>query len=326
MRPSSACISPLLAVVMLTPHAGCNRSVSPESDMRKDKNRIRIVCTTTMIEDLARRLVGDTAEVYGVMRAGEDPHTYNVRPRDGEKIATADLVLTNGYHLEATLDKVIQNNASGRVVALAELAVTQPLGSLDEDEATAPDPHCWMSVNHFRGYVQHARDALTAVDPANAALYRERAGEYDRELQALDAWIRTELSSIPENQRVIVTSHDAFQYLAQAYGLDVRAMIGISTAEAPRPREIEKIEALINDRGVKALFIETSTSATLNTLVKKSAAATGARIGGTLYSDSLDEPGKPAGSYIGMMRHNVSTIADSLKHTPPANQEGATAP
>ena len=186
MRPSSACIRLLLVVVTLHPHAGCER-VSPESDIRKDKSRIRIVCTTTMIEDMTRRLVGDAADVIGVMRAGEDPHIYNVRPRDAEEIAEADLVLTNGYHLEATLDKVIRNNATGKVVPLAERSVPRPLGSPGTDEISAPDPHCWMSVDHFRGYVQHARDALTAVDPANAALYWRRAGEYDKELKALDA-------------------------------------------------------------------------------------------------------------------------------------------
>ena len=326
MRLPSACVVPLLLAFV----GGCSDRVGSSSAHRSDaadrNDRLQIVCTTTMIEDLARRLVGDTADVHGLMRAGEDPHIYNVRPWDAEKIATADLILTNGYHLEATLDKVIRNNATGRVVPLAELAVPQPLGSLDAAEITAPDPHCWMSVDHFRRYAQHARDALIATDPAHAALYRERASQYDSELRDLDHWIQNEFATIPENQRVIVTSHDAFQYLAEAYGLDVRAMIGISTAEAPRPQEIEKIEALIKDRDVKAVFIETSTSATLNTLVKKSAAATGAKIGGTLYSDSLDEPDKPAGSYTGMMRHNVSTIASALSKRKDSKPEGANLP
>ena len=304
---------------------GCERTAQIPADRTNNTQRVHIVCTTTMIEDLAQHLAGGAADVTGIMRAGEDPHVYNVRPRDAEQIARADIILTNGHHLESTLEKVIHNNATGPVVALAEKAVPHPLGSSDDAGGGAPDPHCWMSVTHFRGYLQHALDALIAVDPENADTYRNKAREYDAELQDLDTCIKNQITSIPADKRVIVTSHDAFQYLAEAYGLDVRAMVGISTAEAPRPQEIEKIESLIRNRNVKAVFIETSTSSTLNTLVKKSAAATGATIGGTLYSDSLDEPGEPAGSYVGMMRHNVSAIAGALGE-PAASGQGATTP
>ena len=300
--------------------AGCERTGNlPDSSTNQ---QLQIVCTTTMIEDLARNLAGNTANVIGVMRAGEDPHVYNVRPRDAEQIASADIIFTNGHHLESTLEKVIQNNAKGIVIPLAERAVPNPLGSIDTADNGAPDPHCWMSVTNFRKYLKHALDGIVAADPENAVAYRKNAEQYDTKLKELDAWIKTQIELIPAERRVIVTSHDAFQYLAQAYGLDVRAMIGISTAEAPRPQEIEEIEAVIRNRNVKALFIETSTSSTLNTLVKKSARATGATIGGTLYSDSLDEPGKPAGSYIGMMRHNVSAISNALGQKTADREQG----
>jgi len=317
-RPPSPTLLLLLGFACFL--GGCDGTAKTSAKREEMKStqatkRLQIVCTTTMIDDLTRILAADVADVRGLMRPGEDPHIYNVRPRDAEQIAQADLVLTNGYHLESTLDKVIKNNATGQVVALAELAVPEPLGNTSEQDAGAPDPHCWMSVSNFQGYLQHARDALIAADPDHADAYRDNARKYDAQLHKLDQWIQAQFASIPARQRVIVTSHDAFQYLAQDYGLDMRAIIGISTAEAPRPQEIERIEALIKDREVKALFIETSTSSTLNTLVKKSAAATGAKIGGTLYSDSLDEPNKPAGSYIGMMHHNVSAIAGALGNT-----------
>lgn len=307
----------LIAIFLI--HGGCSdrpEGAATQSISREDApelQRLKIVCTTTMIEDLARILAADVADVQGLMRPGEDPHIYNVRPRDAEQIAQADLVLTNGYHLESTLDKVIKNNATGRVVALAELAVPEPLGSPSERDSGAPDPHCWMSVSNFQGYLQHARDALIAADPDHAVAYRNNARKYDAQLRELDQWIQAQLALIPAQQRVIVTSHDAFNYLADAYDIDVRAIVGISTAQSPRPQDIENIEAIIKDRDVRAVFVETSVSSTLNTLVKKSAAATGAKIGGTLYSDSLDEPGKPAGSYLGMMNHNVSTIVDALR-------------
>ena len=323
-----AFLFPAILLLLFALSSGCEHSGKIST---RNTNRLQIVCTTTMIEDLVRNLVGETADVTGIMRAGEDPHIYNVRPRDAEQIADADIVFTNGYHLESTLEKVIQNNATGPVVALAEQAVPKPLGSIVDEASAAPDPHCWMSVPYFRGYLQHALDGLISIDADNAEAYRANARQYDDQLQSLDMWIKNQITSIPADKRVIVTSHDAFQYLAQAYGLDVRAMIGISTAEAPRPQEIESIEALIRNRKVKALFIETSTSSTLNTLVKKSAAATGATIGGVLYSDSLDEPGEPAGSYLGMMRHNVSAITDALGHSPlkhkkQQDQQGANNP
>ncbi len=304
----------LVAIFLL--HGGCTerpegaatQATSPGD--APEIQRLKIVCTTTMIEDLARNLVGNAADVSGIMRAGEDPHIYDVRPQDAEKIAEADLVFTNGFHLEATLGNIIKNNARGTVIPLAEKAVAKPLIGIDD--SGAPDPHCWMNVDYFRGYLGHALEALIMEDPANESYYRDNARRYDAQLSELDAWIKKQLASVPRGRRVMVTSHDAFQYFADANDIEVQAMVGISTAEAPRPQEIEKLEKLIRDRNVRALFLETSVSPTLNTLVQKSAEATGAKIGGILYSDSLDMPSQPAGTYLGMMRHNTSTIVQAL--------------
>lgn len=275
------------------------------------EDRVTVVCTTTMIADLANQLAGDHVDVRGIMKPGEDPHVYDVRPRDAELLAEADLVLTNGFHLEATLDRIAKKHTPGKVVALAEVAVTEPLSGTDNK--AAPDPHCWMSVPYFRGYAKAALDALIEVDPAHADEFRANAKRYDAELAELDTWIRKEMATVPRDRRVIVTSHDAFGYLGQAYEVDVHAVIGISTEQAPRPQDIEALEAMIREKGIRALFIETSVSATLNELVKKTAKATGVNIGGTLYSDSLGDTGTPAGTYTGMMRHNVSTIVNALK-------------
>ncbi len=291
------------------PEATATQSISREE--APEPQRLKIVSTTTMIEDLVRNLVGNAADVSGIMRAGEDPHIYDARPRDAEQIAEADLVFTNGFHLEATLTNIIKNNAQGTVIPLAEKAVAKPL--MGNDKSGAADPHCWMNVDYFRGYLGHALEALISADPANESYYRDNAARYDAQLAELDPWIKNQIASVPKGRRVMVTSHDAFQYFADAYDIEVRAMIGISTAEAPRPQEIEKLEKLIRDRKVQALFLETSVSPTLNALIQKSAEATGANIGGTLYSDSLDQPSQPAGTYLGMMRHNTSTIVQALQ-------------
>lgn len=292
------CLSAWLAVAS----AGCQKPAD---------ERLTIACTTTMIADLARNLAGDLAEVKAIMKPGEDPHIYDVRPRDAQTLSQADLVLMNGFHLEATLGHIVENNAKGVVVALAEKAVAKPLAS--ENNTGAPDPHCWMNVEYFRGYAEYARDALIEVDPDHADTYRKNAERYIAKLDKLAAWVRQQVASVPRERRVMVTSHDAFEYLGAAYDIDVYGMIGISTEQAARPQDIEKLQAMIRERGVRAMFIETSVSETLNNLVRKSAEATGAKIGGTLYSDSLGEEGTPGGTYIGMMQHNISTIVEALK-------------
>ena len=300
----------VLAVLAFACTTGTTPILAQEPDARGE--RIRVVCTTTIIADLARQIAGDAAEVHSIMKPGEDPHVYDVRPRDVQLIAQADLLLINGLHLEATLLHVIDNNTGDTPVAkLAEAPGITPLRS--DRYRGAPDPHCWFNVHYFRIYAEGVRDALVAADPKNAEIYHARATAYIEKLDDLHAWVGAQLQEIPRERRVMVTSHDAFQYLGQAYDVDVYAVIGISTEQQPRPGDIERLESLVRDRGVRALFIETSVSQTLNTIVKKIAQSTGAAIGGTLYSDSLGPPESPAGTYLGMVRHNVDAIVEALR-------------
>jgi len=273
--------------------------------------RLRVVCTTTMIADLAHQIAGDHAEIIGIMKVGEDPHVYDVRPRDAMTISEADLVLMNGLHLESTLGDVIAQHAQGPVVALAESPAIKPRGLLNNGTG-APDPHCWFNVEYFKVYAERTRDALVAADPAHADEYERHAAAYLAELDSLHQWVASELQRIPAEQRVIVTSHDAFAYYGECYGVEVHAVIGISTEEQARAGHVRELEQLVSHRGVKALFIETSVQATLNDLVRKVAENTGAAIGGTLYSDSLGPPDSEAGTYIGMVRHNTRTIVEAL--------------
>ncbi len=274
--------------------------------------KVRVVCTTTMIADLAREIVGDRAEIRGIMKPGEDPHVYDVRPRDVQLIADADVVLMNGLHLESTLEHIIKNNASDAIVArLAESPRIAPLAS--EQVRGAPDPHCWFNVEYFRVYAERARDALMKADPVHGEMYSRRAGNYIEKLDHLHAWVRERIDTIPREQRVMVTGHDAFQYFGRAYSVDVFAVIGISTEQQPKPRDIARLESIVRERNVRALFVETSVSQTLNQIVKKIAKRTGVKIGGTLFSDSLGEPETAAGTYVGMVRRNVETIVDALR-------------
>ena len=276
-----------------------------------DLEQVDIVATTTIIEDLTRRLAGDRLTVHGIMRPGEDPHIYRPRPNDAERIHRARLVLKNGLNLEETLGRIIQQQATGRVVALAEDERITTLEDLED--AAAPDPHCWFNVAYFMYYVENARDALIELDPDNADHYTRRAAEYLEELEQLHAWVTEQIASIPQERRVMVTGHDAFQYFSRAYDIEVHALIGISTEQQPRPGDMQQLEQLVRDRGVRALFFETSVSPALNRAIEQIADATGARIGGELYSDSLGGPDSPAPTYIDMVRHNVQTIVKALK-------------
>lgn len=306
----------LLIVLFAALLAGCGKSngtTTKDKDSGDAAKKTMVVCTTTMIADLANNIAGDLATVKGMMKTGEDPHTYKIKAQDADTLASAGLVLANGFHLEGPLVAVIGNNAEGKVAQLAELAVKEPLRSEEEGGGDLPDPHCWMSVENFIGYTEHARDALAKADPENADKYRANAEKYIGELKELDTWIKAEFAKVPRENRVMITSHDAFQYLAAAYGIEVHAMIGISTEQRALAQDIEKLEAMIKEKGIRAMFVETSVSDTLNNLVRKSAEEAGVKVGGTLYSDSLDEPGKDAGTYIGMMKHNVSTIVAALQ-------------
>jgi manganese/zinc/iron transport system substrate-binding protein len=307
------CAGCLLAVGWGT-LAGCSRSPAGSGEPPQ-ADQVRVVCTTTMIADLARQLAGQDAEVSGIMRVGEDPHIYEVRPRDAQQIAAADLVLLNGLHLESTLLHVVEHSARGKVVALAEDPRIEPAAGPRKAEgaATAPDPHCWFNVQYFRVYAERACDALCEVDPGHAAAYRQRAAEYLKQLDELHGWVQQQVDDVPRPGRVIVTSHDAFAYYGRAYGIDVYAVIGISTEQQPKPQDVVRLEELVRSRGVKALFIETSVSKTLNDIVQRIAANTGVRIGGTLYSDSLGAPDTEAGTYLGMVRHNTRTIVEALR-------------
>ena len=295
--------------------AGCGQSPDQSGLSPAPRGKVGVVCTITMITDMTQRIAGDDADVTGLMKVGEDPHVYEVRPRDAQQIATADLLVLNGLHLESTLLHVVEHNARGRVIKLAEDPRIKPLGWKPQgDGATAAsDPHCWFNVPYFRVYAEQVRDALCEVDPAHAEGYQQRADKYLAELDELHAWVKQQVDRVPETQRVIVTSHDAFAYYGQAYDIEVHAVIGITTDQQPKPQDVVQLEKLVRGRGVKALFIETSVSKTLNDIVERVADNAGARIGGALYSDSFGAPGTEAGSYVDMVRHNTRTIVEALR-------------
>lgn len=272
-----------------------------------------VVCTTTMIADLAKSLAGDRLQVACIMKPGEDPHIYTPRPTDALLIRKASLVLTNGLHLEGTLAKIIDNNLTGKAikVSLADDPRVKPLES--QQYQGAPDPHCWFDIAFFKVYAERCRDAMIAIDPAGKEMFAKAADDYVRQLDEMERYIKQQLATIPQQQRVLITSHDAFQYFGRAYDIEVHALVGISTEQEPKPQDVEALIQLVSSRKVKAVFVETSVSERLNNLVRKVSSKAEIQIGGSLYSDSLAEENTPAATYLGMMRHNVDTIVKALR-------------
>ncbi len=278
--------------------------------------RIRVVATTGPISDIVQAIAGERVTLRTMLGPGIDPHTYIATESDLFALQEAALILYNGLHLEANLARVFEGiKRSGRipVIAVAE-AIPEGLLLAWQDGDKAYDPHVWHDPQRWRYAVEAVRDALIAVDPAGSALYWQRSEQYLADLQALDTELRIMAERIPLEQRILVTAHDAFQYFGHAYGFRVEAVQGISTAAEASAADIRALTELVVTHRVPAIFVETSVSSRTIEAVQSAARAVGheVRIGGELYSDSLGDPDGPAGTYFGMMLHNMQTIVTAL--------------
>lgn len=307
----------LMAIVVLAALVSCGNPAGPPDA----QSPLRIVSTTGMIADAARAVAGDKAEVAALMGAGVDPHLYKPTRSDMAQISEAGIVFYNGLHLEGKMiDALVRAATSGRKV----FAVTE---SLDESVLLEPpgfdgnyDPHVWMDPVAWSRAVEVVRDKLIENDSANADQYTANAAAYLAELTALHDYAERVLNSVPESSRVLVTAHDAFNYFGRRYGFEVVGIQGISTESEAGVRDIEAIIDLLVERRIGAVFVETTVAQrNIEALIA------GAErqdhtvlIGGSLYSDAMGAAGSYEGSYIGMIDHNVTTIARALGGEAPA--------
>jgi zinc/manganese transport system substrate-binding protein len=280
-------------------------------------NLLQVASFSTVLTEIAQQVGGDHVIVAGLVRPGQDPHEYQPTPDDLREAANAKLILLSGKHLEHYLDKV-QQATGGKAESLA---VGDALASLkmkmDPDEkakASADrngmieDPHWWNSVVNVEKATVIVRDELIKVDLANRAVYDGNAKAYLAKLGELDQWAKRKVAELPRDKRKLVTSHDAFQYLAKDYGFKVYAIEGVSTETEPSDRHIAELIDEIRKEQVKAIFLENTLNPKVSVEIIKE---TGAKIGGTLYADGLGEG--DGSTYDGMVRHNIATIVDSLK-------------
>lgn len=274
-----------------------------------------VVCTVGMITDIVTHVAGNNAEVEGIIGEGVDPHLYKPTRMDVVKLSQAEVIFYNGLMLEGKMgDVLIRMARNGKPV----FAVTEEI--LDQgdyvitDEEEHYDPHVWMDVAGWMRAVDVVIEALSSFDSANAGYYVANGKRYLEQLKALDDYAKKAIATIPENQRVLVTAHDAFSYMGRAYGLEVRGIQGLSTESEAGVQDIENLIDFLVERNIPAVFVETSVADKNVRALVEGAMSRGHSlvIGGELFSDAMSASGTYEGTYIGMIDHNITTITRAL--------------
>jgi manganese/zinc/iron transport system substrate-binding protein len=317
----------LALIGVLSLALGCERqrnAGTPSEDLSGRK--IRVVATTGMVADLVREIGRERVEVTGLMGPGVDPHLYKASEGDVIRMAAADVIFYNGLHLEGKMAEVFERMGKRvRTVAVTDGIPRARLLSPPEFQG-AYDPHVWFDVSLWANSVSQGVQALIEMDPKHAERYRANASAYLERLSELDGYVRTQAARVPPRQRVLITAHDAFNYFGRAYGFEVRGLQGISTVAEAGTADIRALVRLILANRIPAVFVETSVPIRYIEALQEAVDAGGfrLRIGGSLYSDALGDPGTEEGTYIGMVRHNIDTIVGALAGPVPAVEPGST--
>lgn len=267
--------------------------------------RLNVVASFTILGDFVRTIGGDRVKVTTLVGPDSDVHVYTPAPSDAKRIADAKLVIVNGLGLEGWLPRLVQSSGSKATVVTASTEIAPlKLGS-------AADPHAWQSVPNAKIYVTDIANALAAAAPDDAELFRAQAKAYLEKLEALDREVREAVAKIPPERRKVISTHDAFGYFAAEYGIQFIAPLGVSTETEPSARDIAGIIGQIKAQKIPAVFLENISD---DRLIRRIAAETGAKVGGTLISDGLTGEKGPAPTYIDMVRHNIKALTSALDH------------
>jgi manganese/zinc/iron transport system substrate-binding protein len=290
--------------------AACGRGAVAEED-----GRLYVVTTTGQIADTAAIVGGEHVRVDGLMGPGTDPHLYKASARDVDKLRAADVVFYNGLFLEAQMEEILEQMAERQTVVAVSSGIDPAELLPSASYADEYDPHIWFDVALWMQTVEQARDTLMEVDPAHAADYEANAAAYLAELAALDEYVRAQAATIPAEQRVLITAHDAFNYFGRAYGFEVLGLQGISTAAEAGTADVQNLAEFITGRRIPAVFIESSVPVRNVEAVQAAVRARGfdVTIGGSLFSDAMGDTNTPEGTYVGMVRYNIDTIVTALK-------------
>lgn len=281
---------------------------------KKDNGKLNVVTTTSMITDLVKNIGGDYINLQGLMGSGVDPHLYKASEGDVSKLSNADIIFYNGLHLEGKLVEVFEKMKTVKTIAISDaLDKNTLIGS--EYFASNYDPHIWFDINYWRQATEFIVLKLSEAVPEQKATFEANGANYLTQLKLLKEKLDATISTLPKEQRVLVTAHDAFNYFGKAFNFEVVGLQGLSTATEAGVQDVQKLAAFIIEKKVKAIFVESSVPKRTIEALQAAVKSKGHNviIGGTLYSDALGNAGTIEGTYIGMFEYNVNTIVNALK-------------
>lgn len=306
-----------ISIVLMTALAvlvtGCGNDAGTGTSANGDQ--IRAVATTGMIGDLVHNIGGEHVAVESLMGPGVDPHLYKASQGDIAKLGQAQVVFYNGLHLEGKMTDVFEQISKQKpAIAVTERMTEQELHKPAEFDGQH-DPHVWFDVKLWMKAADRVKDGLIEADPAHKEQYEANTTAYKKQLQELDDYAREQLATIPKENRVLVTAHDAFGYFGSAYDIEVMGLQGLSTDSEYGLKDVQKLVDALVEKKIKAVFVESSVPKKAIEAVVQGANAKHhqVQIGGELYSDALGDAGTAEGTYIGMVRHNVDSIVKALK-------------
>lgn len=270
-------------------------------------NKPLVLATASIFADMAQEIGGDQIDVQSIVPIGGDPHIYEPVPSDAQRVFNADLILINGLTFEGWINKLVQNSGTQAEIVLITKGI-EPIRSQTYKNAT--DPHAWMDAKKGLQYIQNIYEALSELIPESDSLFKINYERYRSELLQLDEEIKSQISEISKENRVLITSHDAFRYYGQRYGLQLESVLGTSTDADVQTKDIIRITELLSNTSVPSVFIESTINPKLMQQIAKD---NGVKIGGKLYADSLGDKDSPASTYLNMLRHNTQTIVKGLK-------------
>jgi zinc/manganese transport system substrate-binding protein len=272
------------------------------------EKKIPVVATFSILGDLVKNVGGDRIEVATLVGPNGDAHVYTPTPADVKKVAAAKAVVVNGLGFEGWITRLVKASGTKASTVIASKSVKSRKME-EEGHGKVTDPHAWQSVANTKIYIANIRDGLAAADPAGKSVYEANAAAYLAKLDALEAEVKDVIGKIPADHRRIITSHDAFGYFGAAYGIDFIAPEGVSTETAASAKDVAKIIAQIKKQKIPAVFMENITD---SRMMQQIAKESGAKIGGSLFSDALSDEKGPAPTYLDMMRSNIRELSVAL--------------
>lgn len=274
------------------------------------QDKIKAVATMSIIGDLVKNVGGDRVEVAALVGPNSDTHVFSPTPAHAKTLAAARVVFVNGLGLEGWMTRLVKSSGTKAATVVVTTGVA-PRKAADDGHGHShgSDPHAWQAIANVKLYVANIRNGLKAADPAGAAAYDANAKAYAEKLDTLEAEVKAAIGKIPADRRKIITTHDAFGYFGAAYGVQFIAPVGVSGDAEPSAKEVARIIAQVKRQKIPAVFMENISD---QRMMQQIARETGAKFGGTLYSDALSDAGGPAATYIDMMRNNVTELARAL--------------